>query len=182
MFYWAWPAAPNFCKVNLEGLPRSCLTRKIPSLLHGMFCCFVSLFSSYKSFCEHLDLRFLLMFSVCVWLMLGPTLLENEIKVFSFSFFFFFFFLIECVSAFRGTMHCSCTIHRTHNHFIQKKKNIKNGSYSTIHIFKNYFATVFSVFSKISCIQTNHLFQLKKWKKPKPEKLYAFNKREILVE
>ena len=81
----------NFCKVNLEGLPRSCLTRKIPSLLHGMFCCFVSLFSSYKSFCEHLDLRFLLMFSVCVWLMLGPTLLENEIKVFSFCFFLFFF-------------------------------------------------------------------------------------------
>ena len=63
-----------------------------------------------------------------------------------------------------------------------RKKKIKNGSYSTIHIFKNYFATVFSVFSKISCIQTNHLFQLKKWIKPKPEKLYAFNKREILVE
>ena len=124
MFYWAWPAAPNFCKVNLEGLPRSCLTRKIPSLLHGMFCCFVSLFSSYKSFCEHLDLRFLLMFSVCVWLMLGPTLLQNEIKVFSFC---FFFFLIECVSAFRDTMHCSCTIHRTHNHFIQKKKILKMG-------------------------------------------------------
>ena len=59
---------------------------------------------------------------------------------------------------------------------------IKNGSHSTIHIFKNYFATVFSVFSKISCIQTNPLFQLKKWKKPKPKKLYVFNKREILVE
>ena len=34
---------------------------------------------------------------------------------------------------------------------------IKNGSYSTIHIFKNYFVTVFSVFSfnKISSIQTH---------------------------
>ena len=34
---------------------------------------------------------------------------------------------------------------------------IKNRSHSTIHIFKNYFATVFSVFSfsKISYIQTN---------------------------
>ena len=34
---------------------------------------------------------------------------------------------------------------------------IKNGSYDTIHIFKNYFATMFSVFSfsKISSIQTN---------------------------
>ena len=30
----------------------------------------------------------------------------------------------------------------------------KNGSHSTIHIFKNYFVTVFSVFNKISCIQT----------------------------
>ena len=27
-------------------------------------------------------------------------------------------------------------------------KNIKNGFHSTIHIFKNYFATVFPVFSK----------------------------------
>ena len=34
---------------------------------------------------------------------------------------------------------------------------IKNGSHSTIHTFKNYFATVFSVFSfsKISSIQTH---------------------------
>ena len=34
--------------------------------------------------------------------------------------------------------HCSNTVHAF--------KNIKNGSYSTIHTFKNYFATVFSVF------------------------------------
>ena len=41
-------------------------------------------------------------------------------------------------------------------------KNIKNGSYSTIHTFKNYFASVLSVFSfqflvstTISLIQTN---------------------------
>ena len=32
---------------------------------------------------------------------------------------------------------------------------IKNGSYGTIHIFKNYFVTVFSIFSKISGIQTH---------------------------
>ena len=32
---------------------------------------------------------------------------------------------------------------------------IKNGSHSTIHTFKNYFAIVFSVFSKISCIKTD---------------------------
>ena len=40
----------------------------------------------------------------------------------------------------RRKMHCSCTVHRPH---------------STIHIFKNYFTTVFLVFSKISCIQTD---------------------------
>ena len=50
-------------------------------------------------------------------------------------------------------MHCLCTIHETYNHFIQKK--IKNESYDTIHTFKIYFTTVFSVFSKISCIQTD---------------------------
>ena len=50
--------------------------------------------------------------------------------------------------------HCFGTVHGTHSHFIQKK-NIKNGSYGTIHTFKNYFATVFSIFSKISCIQMN---------------------------
>ena len=36
-------------------------------------------------------------------------------------------------------MNCSSTFHTF--------KNIKNGSHDTIHIFKNYFATVFSVFS-----------------------------------
>ena len=32
---------------------------------------------------------------------------------------------------------------------------IKNGSHDTIHIFKNYFITIFSVFNKISDIQTD---------------------------
>ena len=35
-----------------------------------------------------------------------------------------------------------CTVHMTHKYFIQKK-----WSHSTIHTFKNYFATVFSVFN-----------------------------------
>ena len=46
-------------------------------------------------------------------------------------------------------------------------KNIKNGSHDTIHTFKNYFATVFSVFSfqfsvsaTISSIQMDPWFQL----------------------
>ena len=50
-------------------------------------------------------------------------------------------------------IYCPCTIHGTHNHFIQKK--IKNGSHGTIYPFKNYFATIFSIFSRISCIQTD---------------------------
>ena len=44
-------------------------------------------------------------------------------------------------------MHCSSTVHVF--------KNIKNGSHDTIHTFKNYFAIVFSVFSKMSGIQTD---------------------------
>ena len=37
----------------------------------------------------------------------------------------------------------------------RKNIYIKNGSHGTIHIFKNYFAIVFSVFNKINCIQMN---------------------------
>ena len=43
--------------------------------------------------------------------------------------------------------HCFNTVHGTHNHFIQEKIYIKNGSHGTIYTFKNYFAIVFSVFS-----------------------------------
>ena len=39
------------------------------------------------------------------------------------------------------------------------KKNIKNRSHDTIHTFKNYFAKVFSVLTKISCIQTDPKYQ-----------------------
>ena len=38
---------------------------------------------------------------------------------------------------------------------LYSEKNIKNGSHDTIHTFKNYFVIVFSVFSKISGIQTD---------------------------
>ena len=40
-------------------------------------------------------------------------------------------------------MHCSLLF----VHYSSEKKNFKNGSHCTIHPFKNYFATVFSVFS-----------------------------------
>ena len=38
-------------------------------------------------------------------------------------------------------------------------KNIKNGLHGIIHIFKNYFATVFSVSIIISSIQTDPKYQ-----------------------
>ena len=55
----------------------------------------------------------------------------------AFLFFFFFFFLR--VNSNLTWVYCSCTVHVL--------KNIKNRSHDTIYIFKNYFATVFSVFS-----------------------------------
>ena len=42
--------------------------------------------------------------------------------------------------------HCSRTVHHCSS-TVYILKNIKNGSYGTIHTFKNYFATVFLVFS-----------------------------------
>ena len=49
-----------------------------------------------------------------------------------------------------GLVHCS----RDPQTSFFNKTFIKNGSHSTIYTFKNYFATVFLVFSKISDIQT----------------------------
>ena len=80
-------------------------------------------------------------------------------------FVFFFFFSLSRVSAFLGdknhrsrtVYHCSRTVHNysrtVHGTPAILFRNIyiyiyiKNGSYGTIHTFKNYFATVFSVFS-----------------------------------
>ena len=80
----------------------------------------------------------------------------------AFSLFFFFC----CSTHFRGQqllfMHCSWTVTATFDYFnpqISLFINffIKNGSHGTIHTFKNYFTTVFSVFSfsKINSIQTD---------------------------
>ena len=60
--------------------------------------------------------------------------------------FFFFFFLGRVFHAFpMGPVHCS----RDSQTSFFSKTFIKNGSHGTIHTFKNYFATVFSVFSDI---------------------------------
>ena len=63
------------------------------------------------------------------------------------SFFFFFFAFTRLrerqMSLFR---HYSRTVHH-YSSTVHTLKNIKNASHGTIHTFKNYFATVFSVFS-----------------------------------
>ena len=63
-------------------------------------------------------------------------------RVFSLFFFFFFPFFLAVVIDFHRQnslfMNSACTVHVL--------KNIKNGSHGTIHTFKNYFTTVFSVF------------------------------------
>ena len=43
-------------------------------------------------------------------------------------------------------MYCFVTVHHCIG-TVHTLKNIKNGSHDTIYTFKNYFATVFSVFS-----------------------------------
>ena len=92
--------------------------------------------------------------------------------VFCFFFFFFFFFFYAFYFRPGDNYHCSHVITLLFTHcsntiyalFIGPtttlfKKNIKNGSHGTIYTFKNYFATVFSVFNfqflistKICCI------------------------------
>ena len=84
-----------------------------------------------------------------------------EFCVCVFLLFFFFFFLLAArvsegtkftVHILFNTVHVlfryySHTVYGTHSHFIQKKIYIKNRSHGTIHTFKNYFATVFSIFN-----------------------------------
>ena len=52
-----------------------------------------------------------------------------------------------------GSVHCS----RDPQTPLFSNFFIKNGFHDIIHIFKNYFVTVFLVFSKIICIQTDPL-------------------------
>ena len=74
------------------------------------------------------------------------------------QFFFFFFFSFQPQWLTRSFVN-SALVHysRIPQTLLFINFFIKNGSHSTIHTFKNYFATVFSVFSfsKISSIQTD---------------------------
>ena len=84
---------------------------------------------------------------------------ESRVHVLRFHVFFFFF--------------CAWTV-KLHDFVVQGTKNIVHalftnysytvhGSHDTIHIFKNYFATMFSVSVTISSIQTDskHAFGLR---------------------
>ena len=82
--------------------------------------------------------------------------LKRAASAFSFFFFFFFFFTFSVATVDRSSMnnvlvHCS----RVPQTPLFINFFIKNRFHDTIHTFKNYFATVFSVFSfsKISSIQ-----------------------------
>ena len=92
-----------------------------------------------------------------VWIGL-ITHLHFEFHVSLFVFFFPAHMNSNCTVHAHGftVQETKCTVHRTYNHFIQKK-NIKNGSHGSIHTFKNYFATVFSVFGFLQnkCIRTD---------------------------
>ena len=85
-----------------------------------------------------------------VWIALNlrlHLLCLRSFLLFLFLFFLFFiFFILRVLLKAGDNFHCSSIVHETHRHFIQKK-NIKNGSYDTIHTFKNYFVTVFSIFN-----------------------------------
>ena len=91
-----------------------------------------------------------------VWIVMNPA------ACFSFTFSLFFFSCAWSITSHGFTVQgTKITIHALFI-TVHALKNIKNGSHDTIHTFKNYFATVLSVFSfqflvsaTISSIQTD---------------------------
>ena len=75
----------------------------------------------------------------------------------AFLFFLFFMHADYTVQEILCTVHALFMYHSRDSQLLYSKKYIKNESHGTIHIFKNYFATMFSisVFNKISSIQTD---------------------------
>ena len=87
--------------------------------------------------------------SAILWVFGFSLLLRFSFTV-CFLFFLFFFLAREqwshLSSLCRDKNHYLYTVHHC-LHTVHTLKNIKNGSHSTIHTFKNYFATVLSVFN-----------------------------------
>ena len=75
----------------------------------------------------------------------------NEMHVFRFAFYFlfFFFFLLHAFLLYGDKSIIHTLLSTIHALFstVHGLKNIKNGFHVTIYIFKNYFTTVFLVFS-----------------------------------
>ena len=70
-------------------------------------------------------------------------------------FFFFFFFVPAALFDQVNREQCTDALFMVPQIPLFSHFFIKNGSHGTIHTFKNYFATMFSVSAKISSIQTN---------------------------
>ena len=91
----------------------------------------------------------------------GLGLLSVCVLNFTFPFLFFFSALINSnhtVHAYEFTIQeTKCTVHVLFigPTTILLRKKIKNRSHGTIHTFKNYVITIFSVFNKINCIHDN---------------------------
>ena len=76
--------------------------------------------------------------------------------ILAFPFFFVLYFLFLCTrfKKYYVLFSGSRALFTGPTSTLFRKKN-KNESHGIIHAFKNYFVTVFSIFSKISDIQTN---------------------------
>ena len=67
-----------------------------------------------------------------------------------FYFYFFFFFFCPHMLILVDKNYCLCTVvvlFMYYNNTVYVLKNIENEFYGTFHTFKNYFATVFSIFN-----------------------------------
>ena len=89
---------------------------------------------------------------------LGSASVRPRFSVHVFYLFFFFFFFARICWLWETIFTVMNSVYTVH-----VLKNIKNGCHDTIYTFKNYFATVFSVFSSqfsttISSIQTHPLY------------------------
>ena len=91
---------------------------------------------------------------VCVWIHWSCCVSRLRFSIYLFIYFFFFVTLKRYCSSLLWTVavtfdheQCICALFMDPQITLFNNFFIKNGSYGTIYTFKNYFATVFSVFS-----------------------------------